>query len=173
MTSIIRNFILTKPFSSSINRSKFITATYVLFDSFIALRIGLELRENIKTAIVHRDTSSLSPRKQEEEEKMNGRWTLEGWRRKGESRRLKAPFEGQNAFVPRVIRAIFRSRSAKTIQRRGGGGLNERKKSGRPCVESREGVATPPRSGNRPTCLPLRASDSRCIAFVASQLYHD
>lgn len=121
MTSIIRNFILTKPFSSSINRSKFITATYVLFDSFIALRIGLELRENIKT-IVHRDTSSLSPRKQEEEEKMNGRWTLEGWRRKGESRRLKAPFEGQNAFVPRVIRAIFRSRSAKTIQRRGGGG---------------------------------------------------
>lgn len=118
MTSIIRNFILTKPFSSLINRSKFITATYALFDSFIALRIGLELRENIKT-IVHRDTSS--PRKQEEEEKMNGRWTLEGWWRKGESRRLKAPFEGQNAFVPRVIRAIFRSRSAKTIQRRGGG----------------------------------------------------
>lgn len=126
MTSIIRNFILTKPFSSLINRSKFITATYVLFDSFIALRIGLELRENIKT-IVHRDTSSLSPRKQEEEEKMNGRWTLEGWRRKGESRRLKAPFEGQNAFVPRVIRAIFRSRSAKTIQRRGGGWMSGRR----------------------------------------------
>lgn len=95
-----------------------------------------------------------------------------GLAEKGWKSPIESPVRGTKRVCPACHSCHFPLAFRKNYPKEGGG-LNERKKSGRSCVESREGVATPPRSGNRPTCLPLRASDSRCIAFVASQLYHD